>query len=217
MRFAALGMLLSTVLLTGCSSNLPRVLNPGSATQALDLSPSPVELTNDTPVSSFTAQNDIPGVSYTPSADPSCQTSAGGIYVAGAGQAQVDVAGAPLMFAVYAAGTPPATCTITVRSSAGDAATVDVTYEVMLVQTVGEQSDAITMAVSPGVNPSATKITKLTQTISLAATGFSGTMTASVSGCPSTGSGIQVSPAQLSGGSGTFVVVAFGQGNLSFS
>jgi hypothetical protein len=32
-------MLLSTILLTGCSSNLPPVLNPGSATQALDLLP----------------------------------------------------------------------------------------------------------------------------------------------------------------------------------
>src|SRR5581483_1715693 len=91
MRFAALGLLLSTVLLTGCSSNLPRVLNPGSGTQqALELSPSPVELTNDTPVSSFTAQNDTPGLSYTATADPSCQTSAGGIYVAGDGQAQLD-------------------------------------------------------------------------------------------------------------------------------
>jgi hypothetical protein len=192
------------------------VLNPGSGAQALELSPSPVELTNDTPVSSFTAQNDIPGLSYTPSADPSCQNSAGGIFVAGDGQAQVDVAGSPLMFAVFATGTPPATCTITVRSSAGDSATVDVTYQVMLVQSVGARSDAITMAVSPGVNPSASTITKLTQSISLTASGFSGTMTASVSGCPASGSGIQVSPKQLAGGSGTFVVVAFGQGNLSF-
>jgi len=217
MRFAALGMLLATVLLTGCSSNLPRVLNPGSATQPLDLSPSPVELTNDTPVSTFTAQNDVAGLSYTPSADPSCQNSSGGIYVAGDGKLQADVAGAPLMFTVYAAGTPPATCTITVRSSNGDSATVDVTYAVMLVQSVGERPEAITMAVSPGVNPSASKITKLTQSISLVATGFSGTMTASVSGCPAAGSGIQVSPQQLTGGSGTFVVVAFGQGNLQFS
>jgi hypothetical protein len=217
MRFAVSALLLSTLFLTGCSSNLPRVLNPGSATQALDLSPSPVELTNDTPVSSFTAQNDVAGLSYTPSTDPSCQTSSGGIYVAGDGQAQADVAGAPLMFSVYAAGTPPSTCTITVRSSGGDSATVDVSYQVMLVQAIGEKSDAIRMAVSPGVNPSATKITKLTQIISLAASGFSGTMTASVSGCPATGSGLQVSPKQIAGASGTFVVAAFGQGNVSFS
>ena len=106
---------------------------------------------------------------------------------------------------------------ITVRSSAGDAATVDVSYQVMVVQSVHARSEAITMAVSPGVNPSASAITKLTQSISLAASGFSGTMTASASGCPSSGSGIQVSPKQIAGGSGTFVVVAFGQGNLSFS
>lgn len=193
------------------------MLNPGSGAAALELSPSPVELTNDAPVASFTAQNDVPGLSYTPSADPSCQNSGGGIFVAGDGQAQVDVAGSPLMFAVFAAGTPPAACTITVRSSAGDSATVNVTYQVMTVQSIGVRPEAIRMVVSPGVNPSASKITKLTQSISLAASGFTGTMTASTSGCPASGSGIQVSPKQIAGGSGTFVVLAFGQGNLAFS
>src|SRR5579864_7779947 len=191
MHRSFVSLCLSLAFFSACSSNVPHVLNPVSGAQALDLSPSPVELTNDAPVSSFTAQNDVPGLSYTPSADPSCQNSGGGIFVAGDGQPQVDVAGSPLMFAVFAAGTPPATCTITVRSSAGDSATVDVTYQVMAVQSVGARSEAITMAVSPGVNPSASKITKLTQSISLVAGGFTGTMTASTSGCPASGSGIQ--------------------------
>jgi len=57
MRFAVPALLLSTLFLTACSSNLPRVLNPGVGAQRFELSPSPVELTNDVPVSTFTVQS----------------------------------------------------------------------------------------------------------------------------------------------------------------
>ena len=211
-------MLLSTVLLTGCSSNLPRVLNPGSGTQAIELTPAPVELTGDTPSSTFTVQNDVAGISYTPSADPNCQNASGGIFVAGDGQAQVDVVGSPVMFVVYAIGTPPATCTVTVRSSDGQSVTVDVTYQVYVVQAVPNKHESVTMAVSPGLTASATTITKLAQIVSIVASGFSGTITPSVSGTGCTGSsGLEVNPKQLSNGAGTFTALAYGQGNISAS
>jgi|GEM_PF-3698651 len=218
MRLAVSALLLSTLFLTACSSNLPRVLNPGSATQAIELSPAPVELTGDVPSSTFTVQNDVPGMSYTPSADPSCRNASGGIYVAGDGQAQVDVAGSPVMFVVYATGTPPATCTVTVRSSDGQSATVDVTYQVYVVQQVRSKSDSVTTAVSPGLTASASTITKLAQTVSIAASGFTGTITASVSGTGCSGSsGLEVNPKQYSNGAGTFTALAYGHGNISAS
>lgn len=218
MRLAALALLVSTVFMTGCNSNLPRVLNPGAGSaQTIDLSPSPVELSNDTTASTFTVQNDIPGVAYTPTADPTCQSAGGGIFVAGDGQAQVDLAGTPVMFVVYAVGTPPASCSVSVRSSDGQTASVDVTYQVFVVQSV-MRNQAITTAVSPGVTPSATTITKLGQVVSLVASGFSGTITAAVSGTGCTGSsGLEVNPKQLSGGAGTFTALAFGQGAISAS
>src|SRR6266404_7445162 len=135
MRQSFLSLFLSLGFLSACtgsgSTTTPK-LTPSAST--LELSPSPLALTSDAPAKPFTAQNDTPGASYTPHADPSCQNAGGGIYVAGDGRAQIDVAGAPLMFLVYAAGAPPASCTITLSSSDGQSATIDATYEVIVVQ-----------------------------------------------------------------------------------
>ena len=104
-------------------------------TSALELNPSPLELTSDNPAAVVTAQGDVAGVQYTPRADPSCVNATGSIAVAGDSVAQLDVAGAPLMFIAVATGTPPSSCTMTVSGSDGSSATVEMDYSVVTLET----------------------------------------------------------------------------------
>ncbi len=196
------------------------VANGGAPPPILELSPSPLDLNDGAPVDALTASGDTPGVAYTPTSDASCTTPNGGIAIAGDGQPQLDQAGAPLMFVAAAIGTsPPASCGVTVKGSDGSYATAQITYEVIPLVTNLQKRPSVTLAVDPGagVNPSNATITQATQSVALAASGFSGTTVATVgSGCVS-GSGIQVSPKQVTGGAGTFTVLPFGQGAISKS
>jgi hypothetical protein len=205
--------------LSACSNGgsipAPPAITPGPSAPALDLSPSPLQLTDDAPSDSITVSGDTPGVAYTPVADPSCTTPTGSIVVAGDGQQQVDVAGAPLMFLTYATGaTPPALCGITIRGSDGSDATIAATYAINPLITDVQKHPAVHLALAPGVNPAASTITVADQILALDATGFSGTATASVNAGCASGTGIQVTPKTISG-SGTFDVVAFGQGAIA--
>jgi hypothetical protein len=204
-------LLLTSSLLVACAQRYGTVPIPGAVTASagtLVLSPEPLELSSDTPADDFTVQNDTPGSNYTPSADPSCQTASGGIAVAGDGQAQTDVASAPLMFLVYAFGTPPATCAITLTGPSGQFGAIDVTDEVAAVSSVHRA----TRSVSPGVLPGTLSFTASNQVMSLTATGFTGTATATAT-CPAGQGGISVNPKTIAG-TGTIVVAPYGQGSV---
>ncbi|HEY5258693.1 MAG TPA: hypothetical protein VIJ12_10000 [Candidatus Baltobacteraceae bacterium] len=180
----------------------------------LALNPSPLLLTDEEPADSITVSGDTLGVSYTPAADADCTTSQGSIAIAGDGQTQLDQASVPLMFLAYAVGTPPADCMVTVRGSDGSSGSIDVSYEVVVLQTQGSRLAAL--AVAQGVTPASVSITKANQVVTLTTSGFSGRMTAKVeSGCTS-GSGIQVTPSNAAANS-ELVVVPFGQGAISKS
>ncbi len=101
----------------------------------MELNPSPLELSSDTPAAVVTAQGDVAGVQYTPRADPSCANATGSIAVAGDGVAQLDVAGAPLMFIAVATGTPPSSCTMTVYGANGSRATIEMDYSAVTLTT----------------------------------------------------------------------------------
>lgn len=191
----------------------------GAQHGSLDLSPAPLQLTDDAPADSITVSGDTPGIAYTPRADAGCVTPNGSIGVAGDGQAQIDQAGVPLMFLVYASGaTPPATCGVTVQGSDGSVSTAAVTYALNpLITDIAKKTSAVHVAIAAGVSPSSLTITRSDQIVALNASGFSGTVTATVTvGCTS-GSGIQVSPTSVPNGAGTFTVVPFGQGTISKS
>ncbi len=193
---------------------------PGAQRGSLEVSPTPVQLTDDAPADSFTVSGDTPGVAYTPVADPTCTGAAGAIAVAGDGQAQIDQAGVPLMFLVYATGaTPPATCGVIVSGSDGSVSTASLTSAVNPLITDASQKKraAIDVAIAPGADPTSVTIARANQIVPVTVSGFSGTTAATVaSGCTS-GSGIQVSPKTVAGGAGTFTVVPFGQGAIAKS
>jgi len=204
-------LLLASGLLVACAQRYGTVPLPGAVIASagtLVLSPEPLELSSDTPADDFTVQNDTPGSNYTPSADPSCRTASGGIAVAGDGQAQTDVASAPLMFLVYAFGTPPATCAITLSGPNGQFGSIDVTDEVAAVSS----AHRATRSVSPGVLPGTLSFAASNQVMSLTATGFTGTATATAT-CPAGQGGISVNPKTIAG-TGTIVVAPYGQGSV---
>ncbi len=196
------------------------ITNGGAPPPILDLSPSPLDLNDGAPVDALTASGDTPGVAYTPTADASCTTPDGAIAIAGDGQAQVDQAGVPLMFVASAIGsTPPPSCGVTVKGSDGSDATAQISYEVVPLIASLKKKPVVRLAVAPGagVTPASATITQANQSVSLVASGFSGTTVATVgSGC-SSGSGVQVSPKQVTGGAGTFTVLPFGQGAIAKS
>jgi len=192
---------------------------PGAQRGSLEVSPTPVQLTDDAPADSLTVSGDTPGVAYTPVADATCATANGAIAVAGDGQAQIDQAGVPLMFLVYATGaTAPATCGVILSGSDGSVSTASITYAVNPVITgAAQKRRAAIVAIAPGANPSNVTIAQANQIVPVAVGGFSGTTTATVAtGCTS-GSGIQVSPRSVAGGAGTFTIVPFGQGAIAKS
>ena len=71
------------------------------------------------------------------------------------------------------------------------------------------------IAASPVTTPSTLTFASLASIQEIDVSGFSGATTATVT-CQSAGSGVQVTPAQLSG-AGTFEVIPFGQGAISNS
>jgi len=182
--------------------------------ESFQLGPEPLTLSDAATFDVVTAQNDAAGAKYAPTTDPSCQNANGGLYVSGNGVPQTDVAGAPLMFLVYAVGSPPASCVVTVTGSNGQSATVDVSYNVVVLQSATRKALAAPIAISPGAVPAAVSITKANQITQLAVSGFTGTTSASGS-CRTGPSAVQVSPSQYAAGAGTFVVVPFGQGSIN--
>ncbi len=182
--------------------------------ESFQLGPEPLTLSDAYTFDMVTAQNDTAGAKYTPTTDPSCQNANGGLYVSGNGVPQTDVAGAPLMFLVYAVGSPPASCVVTVTGSNGQSATVDVSYNVVVLQSATRKALAAPISISPGAVPAAVSVTKANQITQLAVSGFTGTTSASGS-CGTGPSAVQVSPSQYAAGSGTFVVVPFGQGSIN--
>jgi len=217
MRVRSIPTILLVALLAACSgggSVRGTIPSPGGAA-TLTLSPAPLDLTDVAPVDSITVAGDVPGVSYTPAAQADCTTPNGSIAVAGDGQAQVDQAGVPLMFLVYATGaTPPGSCDVVVRGSDGSFGSVSATYGVVVVQTDAPRKLPAVVTAIAGVTPTSATIAKANQIVDVDASGFAGTATATVGSDCTTTSGITVSPKTV-GGSGTFVVAPFGQGAVA--
>ncbi|MGC2128539.1 MAG: hypothetical protein WA629_00460, partial [Candidatus Aquilonibacter sp.] len=189
----------------------------GSTSATLELNPSPVELTSDDPSAVITAQGDTAGVQYTQSADPSCTNATGSLAVAGDGVAQLDVAGAPLLFIAVATGTPPSSCTMTVTGSDGSSVTVGMQYSVVTLETdIMNAATVRNLAITRNtVAPSSVTIDSPTDVVMVDASGFTGTTKSHVS-CSGTSSGVGVSVIPSSfNGSGTIVIAPYGQGALS--
>ena len=176
------------------------------------LTPASVDLTPSAPSDTFNGQGDVAGVTYTPVASSECAAAGGSLVVSGNGVAQLDVAGAPLIFTVNAVGAaPPPTCTVTVSGSDGTSASVAVTYDNSPVTDLPDARNRIYAA--PSVTPSALSFTSVASVQEVAVSGFSGVTKTSVT-CHVKSSGVQVSPTQLTG-PGTFTVIPFGQGGVS--
>jgi hypothetical protein len=160
MKVARLPLLLMVGVLAACGASSHAVVPPPILVgdNPLDLEPAPVELTSDVPGAAFAVQNDVAGVNYTPTADPSCVTSGGGIYVAGDGQPLTAIAGTPTMFLAYAIGTPPSSCTMTVTDNVGNFGTVTTSYQVLVVQS---KLRAPARLVTRGITPPTITITNL--------------------------------------------------------
>jgi hypothetical protein len=203
------------ILVSACSGSSSNVTPPPSLTgpqSSFSLTPSDIDLTPGVPWDTFNAQGDTVGVSYTPYASAACSSAAGSIVVSGEGVAQVDVAGSPLLFVVAAVGeTPPASCTIVVGGSDGSAAVVHVNYSNDPATDLPDARHRIYAA--PGVAPTALSFTSLGSVQEIAVSGFSGVTKTSVN-CHVASSGVQVTPAKLTG-PGTFTVVPFGQGGVA--
>ena len=183
----------------------------------MELNPSPLELSSDTPAAVVTAQGDVAGVQYTPLADPSCANATGGIAVAGDGVAQLDVAGAPLMFIAVATGTPPSSCTMTVIGTNGSRTTVEMDYSTVTLTTdIMNKATMRSLAIAAGTfAPSSVTIDSPTDVVMVNASGFSGLTKSHVScsGTP-TGVGVSIIPSSFTG-SQTVAVAPYGQGALS--
>lgn len=212
----ALGVLACT-LLSACNGGGGAPATPSVATATLQLNPSPLELTSDTPSAVITAQGDVAGVQYTPHADPACVTSTGSIAIAGDGVAQTDVAGSPLMFIAVATGTPPASCNLTVSGSDGSGDIVEVDYSVVTLSSSLMNATHVQRVTMAGgtFSPSSVTIDKPTSVASVSASGFNGETTSSVA-CNGTshGTGISVIPSSFTS-SGTITIAPFGQGALA--
>jgi hypothetical protein len=204
------------LLLSACAGG-SFVTPPSGSTSALELNPSPVELTSDDPSAIITAQGDTAGVQYTPSADPSCTNGTGSLAVAGDGVAQLDVAGAPLLFIAVATGTPPSSCTMTVTGSDGSSVTVGMQYSVVTLETdIMNAATLRNLAITRNtVIPATVMIDSPTDVVMVNASGFTGTTKSHVS-CSGTarGVGVSVIPSSFSG-SGTVAIAPYGQGALS--
>ncbi len=208
MRFLSAAAILAAFLISGCSGGSLAPPRPGAA---FSLAPASIDLTPGSPSDTINGQGDIAGVRYTPHAASDCATPAGAIAVGGDGIAQTDVAGAPLLFAVYSAGvTPPASCIVTVDGSDGSSASVAVTYSVPVISNVPTARHRMTAA--PGATPATLTFSSLASVQELAVTGFSGTTTATVA-CHASDAGVQITPKQMTG-SGIFTVAPYGQGNV---
>jgi hypothetical protein len=207
-------------LLAGCShsgSDTPaQSYVPTAPTSAFQLSPQPLELSSSVLADAITAQGDTVGITYTARAASSCATPAGAIAIAGDGQPQIDVAGAPLLFLAYAVGSPPAACVVTVTGSNGDEATTDVTYQTIVLQTQA-QTRRFAAPLDVSVAPASAVIAGIDRVLPLAASGFTGTVSASAGACGTGSSGLTIRPASVPNGAGTFYVAPFGQGAVSKS
>lgn len=206
-------------VLAGCSHSgngmpLQSFAPPPPSTSAFALSPQPLELSSSMLADAITAQGDTPGVTYTARSASSCSTPAGAIAIAGDGQPQIDVAGAPLLFLAYAVGSPPGACVVTVTGSNGDVATTDVTYQTIVLQTQG-QTRRFAAPLDASVAPASATISNIDQVLPIVASGFTGTVTASAGSCGSGSSGVTISPTSVSNGGGTFDLAPFGQGAIS--
>ena len=201
----------ASVALSACAG--VQSFAPSSGAQSsFVLTPSSIDLAPGTLTDTFNGQGDVAGVSYTPLASSECTTGTGSIVVSGNGVAQLDVAGAPLMFTVDAVGaTPPSACTVTVSGSDGTSASVVVDYDNAPVTDLPDARQRI--YATPVATPSALSFTSLGSVQEVAVSGFTGLTKTSVS-CHVKSSGVQVSPAQLTG-PGTFTVIPFGQGGVS--
>ena len=214
MRLPVVALLLGTILVSACSGSSSFTPSSSSAASqpSFTLTPSNIDLTPDTLTDTFNAQGDTVGVSYTPSAAAACSSSTGSIVVSGDSVAQVDVAGAPLLFTVSAVGTtPPAACTITVLGSDGTFASVTANYSNTPVTDLPTARNRV--YATPIATPSALSFTSLGSVQEVAVSGFTGTTKASVQ-CHLASSGVQVSPTQLTG-PGTFTVIPYGQGGVA--
>lgn len=214
-HLAALGTLV-LLALTGCGGGAASPFISAPPVASFSLNPSPLELTSDAPAATVTAQGDTAGVQYTPHAGSACTGATGSIAVAGDGIAQLDVAGAPLMFIAVATGaSPPASCDITVSGSDGSSATFEADYSVITVDTNSLVAASLQRVSMTGaiVSPSTITISKPNDAVTINASGFTGLTKSSVS-CTSTQDGVSVFPATFSG-SGTLVVAPYGQGALS--
>lgn len=215
MRHLACLALISALGLSACSHGTTTApLPPKDAWSVFVLNPSPVELSNLMASAVVNGQGDTPGVVYTPHAAANCTGASGSTIVAGDGVGQTDVAGSPLMFLVVATGTPPSDCTVTVSGSDGTSASTDATYQIIsatdpLLRSVAPQRVSMSPA---GVTPTSVTISQADQTASVAAAGFTGSVTEKTS-CTGNG-GITVSPSSFSG-SATVVVAPYGQGALN--
>ena len=206
-------VMFACAILAACSQTASSHI-PGTAPSAFQVTPAEIDLTPSAPADTFNGQDDVAGVSYTPLVPPSCANSTGSIVVAGNGVAQRDVAGAALLFTVFASGSaPPAQCTITVVGSDGSYGQVTANYSNAPVSEIPAAGRRI--IASPQSTPSTLTFTSLASLQNIDVSGFTGTTAATVS-CTSAGSGVQVTPVEVSGG-GTFEVIPFGQGAISNS
>ncbi len=217
MHKVAAACLLACFLLSACAGTPSTPVIAPLNIPLMELNPSPLELTSHTPAAVVTAQGDVAGVEYTPHADATCTNATGSIAVAGDGVAQLDVAGAPLMFVAVATGTPPASCTMTVLASNGSLSTVEMDYSVVTLTTnIINAARIQNISVSAGsFTPSSITISDPTSVVMVDASGFSGLTKSHVS-CSGTASGVGVSviPSSFTG-SGQISIAPYGQGALS--
>lgn len=175
------------------------------------LSPEAINLIG-APTATFNVQDPVAGLTYSASADPSCGSEGGGIFVAGDGIAQPALGDTPVQFTVYAFGSAPITCTITVSGTNGGSTALPVTYDGgagLQPQAQRRTAAAATLA------PDAQTLTR-GQRLSIVATGFTGATSVKDGGCTTTGStGISISPKQIPAGNGTYYIVAYGQGAVN--
>ena len=213
-----ISILLSAIVVAACSGSTGFTPPPSTGSQsAFTLSPSSIDLTPNALSDTFNGQGDTAGVSYTPNASAGCSTLTGSIVVSGDGTAQLDVAGAPLLFTVAAVGaTPPPTCAITVSGSDGSSATVIINYSNTPVTDIPDALHRINVTnitrSSTSTTPTALSFTSLlAQDLTVA--GFSGNVSAAAT-CKSKSSGLTVAPSQVTSG-GTFTVIPYGQGSIT--
>ncbi len=203
--------LASSFALTSCGGG--SVAAPPSAltlSTGPGLSPPSLALSTQA-IGTFNVQDPTTGLTYAASADPTCGSDSGGIFVAGDGVAQPALADTAVQFTVYAFGTTAAACNVTVTGSDGSATTLPVTYDggAGLLPQSTRRTAAATLV------PDAQTLTR-GQRLSIVASGFTGPTTVKDLGCETSGAtGISISPKQIAAGNGTYYIAAYGQGAVN--